>query len=105
VKLLIIILNAEEHFETILSILTELDAPNATIIESEKLEQFLANKVPIFAGLREIMGETRSVCKTILTFIDEKEFLPKFKKLLAEEKIDFNSSDTGIMLTIAADKV
>lgn len=99
-ELLIIILNKEEHVEKILEMLVELGVSGATIINSEGLGHFLAYEIPIFAGLRQMVGEKKSPTKTILSLIDDKEFIPKFKELLDEEKIDFAQPDTGLIITL-----
>ncbi len=93
-------LHQEEHLENILSILVELGVSGATLLDSEGLGHFLAFEVPIFAGLRQMMGEKKTANKTILALINEDNFLAKFNKFLAEENIDFTSSGTGIMMTV-----
>lgn len=103
-ELLIIILGKEEYFETVLSILAELEvSDSSTIIEGEKLGQFLADRVPIFAGLREMMGQRKTACKVIMTLVEKNKFMPGFTKLLAEENIDFTRPDTGAIITIPVD--
>jgi hypothetical protein len=99
-ELLIIVLNKEEHLEEILSILVELEVSGATILDSEGLGHFLAYEVPIFAGLRQLVGEKKTANRTILALVERKNFLPKFKKLLAEENIDFTQPGMGIIVTI-----
>lgn len=99
-ELLMIVLNKEEYFEQILSMLVELEVSGATILDSEGLGHFLAYEVPIFAGLRQLVGEKKTASKTILALIEEKKFLSKFKKMLAAEKIDFTSPGTGIIVTL-----
>jgi hypothetical protein len=89
-ELLMIILNKEQYLEKLLSILAELGI-DATILESEGLGHFLAYEIPIFAGLRKLVGEKKSPSKTILGLIEEENFLSNFKKLLKEEEIDFTN--------------
>ncbi len=99
-ELLMIILNKEEYLEKILSILVEIEVPGATILESEGLGHFLAYEVPIFAGLKQLIGEKKTASRTIVALIDEENFLSKFKRLLAEEDIDFTQPDMGIIVTL-----
>ena len=98
-ELLMVILNREDYFERILSILVELGASGATILDGEGLGHFLAFEVPIFAGLRQLIGKKKSANKIILALV-EKNFLPELKDLLDEEKIDFSQPDTGIIVTL-----
>lgn len=99
-ELLIVVLNKEEYLEKVLSLLVELEVKGATILDSEGLGRFLAYKVPIFAGLQEMFGQTRVTSKTILAVIKDKSFMDKFKRLIKKEGIDFSQPDTGIIVTI-----
>jgi hypothetical protein len=104
-ELLIIILNKEEYFEKITSILVELGVFGATILDSEALGHFLAYEVPIFAGLKQLVGEKKTASKTILALIEQKAMFTEFKKLLAEENIDFTKADIGVIVTIPVNEV
>jgi len=99
-NLLIIIINKEEYVERILSLLIESGISGATILDSEGLGHFLAYKIPIFAGLRTLVGEGKSVNKTILAVLENDDILIQFKKLLADENIDFTRPGVGIMAVI-----
>ena len=104
-ELMLIILNKEEYLETILSALAELEVTDAVIQDGEKLGSYLAHEVPIFAGLRKLMGEKRIACKTIISLIDQKDFLDSFEKLLAEENIDFVKEDIGSIAILPVTKI
>lgn len=103
--LLIIILNREEYFEKVVSVLVEAGATGATILDSEGLGHFLAYEVPIFAGLRKLVGERKSANKTILAVLEDKSIFAKFKQLLSEEEIDFTEEGVGVMVTLPVDEV
>jgi len=104
-ELMVIMLNKEEYLESILSILAELEISDAVIQHGERLGDYLAHEVPIFAGLRQLIGEKRVACKTILALIDQKDFLPEFNKLLAEEKIDFTQEGVGSIAVVPVNKI
>jgi nitrogen regulatory protein P-II 1 len=104
-ELLIIVLNREEYFEKVVSILVESGVSGATLYESEGLGHFLAYEVPIFAGLRKFIGEGKSRNRTIIAVLHDKETFPRFEKLLAEEHIDFTVPGTGIIVTVPVNKV
>lgn len=99
-ELLIIVLNKEEYLEKVLSLLVELEVKGATILDSEGLGRFLAYRVPIFAGLQEMFGQTKVTSKTILAVVKDKDFMDNFKRLTKKEDIDFTQSDTGIIVTV-----
>jgi len=104
-ELLIIILNKEEYFEKLISILVESGVSGATIVDSEGVGHFLAHEVPIFAGLRHLVGEGKSVNKTILAVLDNKDIFIRFKKLLVEENIDFTKPNVGVIVTVGVNEV
>jgi len=103
-ELLMIILNKEEYLEKITSIITEVGVNAASILESEGMGHFLAYEIPIFAGLRHMMGERKTANRIILGLI-EKEFIPNFKKMLSKEKIDFSDPDVGIAITLPINSI
>jgi hypothetical protein len=105
VELLIIIINKEEYFEKILSILLELDVTGATILDSEGLGHFLAYEVPIFAGLRQLVGESKSPSKTILALVEGRDLLERLNEFLKEEGIDFSEPETGVVFTVPVNGV
>ncbi len=71
--LLILVLNKEEHLEEVLEVFLELDIHGATIIDSIGMGRILAHDIPIFAGFRNLMQESRPGNKTIFTVVDEKK--------------------------------
>ncbi len=103
--LLIIVLNREDYLEKVLSLLIESGATGATILNSEGLGHFLAYEVPIFAGLRHLMGERRSANRTILAVVDKEEVFEEFKRLLNEENIDFTQPGVGIIVRLPVAEV
>lgn len=88
--LIIIILLKEEILDDLLSILVELGCTDATVVESQSMEAFLASRLPIFAGLRFQLGGKNTYTKTILTVADDKNIGENVIKLLKDMNIDFN---------------
>ncbi|MBU0683445.1 MAG: hypothetical protein KJ864_04070, partial [Candidatus Omnitrophica bacterium] len=79
-ELLIIILNKEEYFEKLISLLVEAGIDEATISDSEGVGHYLAYEVPIFAGLQQFVGESKSLNKTIMAVLENKNIFTHFKK-------------------------
>jgi nitrogen regulatory protein PII len=104
-KLLMIVLNREEYFEKVLSLLVEAGVSGATILDSEGLGHFLAYEVPIFAGLRSLMQQNEYYNKTILAVIEQESIFHRFKQLLSKEDIDFIASGVGIIVKIPVEEV
>ncbi|RKY39793.1 MAG: hypothetical protein DRP76_03055 [Candidatus Omnitrophota bacterium] len=103
-QLLIIVLNREDYLEKILALMIEAGITGATILNSEGLGHFLAYEIPIFAGLRQLMGEKRSANRTIFAVVEEKNW-NEFKHLLEEENIDFTQSGVGIIALLHVNEV
>lgn len=97
-ELLIVILNKDELFETVVNILVESGVSGATFLESEGMGQYLAYEVPIFAGIRQFVGESKKSNRTILAVLEKKEMFEEIKDLLKKEKIDFSKPGVGQLL-------
>jgi nitrogen regulatory protein P-II 1 len=104
-KLLIIILNKEEYLGRLTSLLVEAGISGATISDSEGIGHYLAYEVPIFAGLRQLVGEGNTINKTILAVLDDEGSFTKFKELLEEENIDFTKPGIGVIMTVPISEV
>ena len=99
-ELLVIILNKTEYLNDLLSILIEAGITQATMLDSEGMGHHLAYEVPIFAGLRRLVGEEKAHNKTILAIVQDNKLLEELEKLLKEIEIDFSKPGTGIMFTL-----
>lgn len=104
-KLLVIIINKTEFLNELLSILVEVGITKATILDSEGLGQHLAHDIPIFAGLKSLVGNSKTYNKTILALIDDDAVLIDLKKLLKETEMDFSKDGMGVMFTVLVDSV
>ena len=97
--LLIFVLNKEEHLEEILEVFLELDISGATIIDSMGMGRILAHDIPIFAGFRSLMQESRPGNKTIFTIIDEKK-IPRLLQGIEQICGSLDKPGTGIFITV-----
>ena len=97
--LLIFVLNKEEHLEEILEVFLELDIKGATIVNSLGMGRILAHDIPIFAGFRSLMQESRPGNKTILTVIDENK-IPRVIQGIEQICGSLDDPGTGIFITV-----
>ena len=106
-ELLVIILSKTELLNDVLSVLIEEGITKATMIDSEGMGKFLAYEVPIFAGLRQLVGgDSQSYSKTIMAVTNDKETVPKLHALLKKDlNLDFTQPGTGIIFTISISNV
>jgi len=98
-KLAILILNNEEHLESLLEGYLEIGVTGATIIDSIGMGHILSADVPIFAGLRFMFAGSRPYNKTILSVIKDEKIEP-LKELVTKVLGPLEESGRGIMLMI-----
>ena len=84
----------------VLNLMVEAEIINATIFDSEGIGHYLAYEVPIFAGLRSLIGDKNEHNKTILAVLRKKESFKNFTKLMKKEGLDFSKQGMGIMFTV-----
>ena len=99
-KLLIIVIYDSSQLQDILTALIELDVRNAIAIDSEGLTHVLAQEVPIFAGLRQLVTTPKSPCKTVLGVTDDAEIISKLERTLEAIGIDMTKSETGYAMVL-----
>jgi len=97
--LLILVLNKEEHLEEVLEVFLELDIHGATIIDSIGMGRILAHDIPIFAGFRNLMQESRPGNKTIFTVVDEKK-VPRIVQGVEQICGSLDEPGAGILVTM-----
>jgi nitrogen regulatory protein P-II 1 len=98
-QLMILILNREEYLEEIMEAFVEVGVTGATIIDSVGMGRILSHDIPIFAGFRNLMQESRPGNKTILSVIDDGKTELIIK---AVEQIcgPFSERGKGVLLTV-----
>jgi len=103
-KLVLFFLNKEEHLQEVLEAFLELDINGATILDSVGMGRILAHDIPIFAGFRNLLQDSRPGNKTILTVVPEKKVIPMTKAI--EQIIgDLDQPGNGILISLPLDYV
>ena len=97
-ELLLFVLNKEEHLEEILEAFLELGISGATILDSVGMGRILAHDIPIFAGFRSLMQDSRSGNKTIISVVSE-EKIPLVVKAIEQICGSLDEPGTGILMT------
>lgn len=101
-KLVLLILNKEEHLDEILEAFIELGISGATILDSVGMGRILAHDIPIFAGFQNLLQDTRPGNKTILTVVHEKKIEP-MEKAIEQIIGNLNDPGNGVLLSIPID--
>jgi len=99
-ELLVIILNRTELLNDLLSVLVETGVDKATIFESEGMGHHLAYNVPIFAGIRQLVGESAGEGRTIMAITEDSGIMEELPVLLKDAGIDFEKKGTGVIFTV-----
>jgi len=82
-----------------LEVFLELDIHGATIIDSIGMGRILAHDIPIFAGFRNLMQESRPGNKTIFTVVDEKK-VPRIVQGVEQICGSLDEPGAGILVTM-----
>jgi nitrogen regulatory protein P-II 1 len=98
-KLAVLVLNKEEHLETLLEGYIEIGITGSTIIDSIGMGHILSSDIPIFAGLRFMFAGSRPYNKTILSIIEEEKIDP-LKELIKKVIGPLEESGRGILFFI-----
>ena len=100
-KLLVVVLNVLEHQEDLFEALLELDVRGVTVVESEGVMQYLAQEVPIFAGLRQMLAPgSGGHSKIVFGVSDSDKVLQDLHSMLKEVGVDLEKAGTGYALTV-----
>ncbi len=102
--LLLFVLNKEEHLDEILELFLELDISGATILDSVGMGRILAHDIPIFAGFRNLMQESRPGNKTIFTVVEEAK-VPLIEEGIQQICGALDEPGAGILITVPVAKI
>ncbi len=101
-KLIFFVLNKEEFLNEVLESFVELGISGATVIDSVGMGRILAHDIPIFAGFRNLLQESRPGNKTIFSVVDD-EKIPLMVKTLEQIMGDLDEPGNGIFISIPVD--
>lgn len=103
-KLLVVVMNDRDLVADVVSALVELDVRGIVAMESESVMLFLAQEVPIFAGLRELITTPKSYNKTMFGITDDDNILNKLYAILKQIGIDLKTPGIGYAFTVPIDQ-
>lgn len=72
-RLFIAVIHREELLDDVLSLLVEVEAPDAVVVESRTGLELLERDLPIFAGLRSLIPAGIDFSRLILCLIEDDE--------------------------------
>ena len=99
-KLLAVVIYDADRLQDILTVLVELDVRRTVAVNSEALMHVLAQEVPIFAGLRQLISAPKSPCKTIFGVTEGPDIIGRLDRKLKAIGIDLTEPETGYAIVI-----
>lgn len=99
-KLLVMVIYDSSQLQDILTALVRLDVRHSVAVNSEALMHVLAQEVPIFAGLRQLLTVPQSPCKTIFGVTDQQDIIEKLDRTLKAIDIDMTKPEIGYAMVI-----
>lgn len=70
-QLLVVVLHREELLDDVLSLLVELELPDAVVVDSRSGLELLERDLPIFAGLRSLVPAGIDFCRLVLCLVHD----------------------------------
>ncbi len=105
-QFLIVILHSEELLDEVLSLLVELEAPDAVVVESRSGLELLERDLPIFAGLRSLIPSGIDFSRLVLCLIEDgagaDEILVAIKALDNDDRPVGEPRNTAILLPVTS---
>ena len=106
-QLLLVILHREELLDEVLSILIEMELPDAVVVESRSGLELLERDLPIFAGLRSLVPSGIDFSSLVLCCIEDDDLADEV--LAATGEIidggrDESRTNTAVLLPVTGIK-
>ena len=103
-QLVIFFLNKEEHLQEVLEAFIELGINGATILDSVGMGRILAHDIPIFAGFRNLLQESRPGNKTIFSVV-AKEKTEAMVKAIEQIVGSLDEAGNGLFISLPLDYI
>lgn len=104
-QLLVIVVNQEEHLDSVLSVLLEAGITGGTVIDTVGMGRIISHSIPLFAGLRHLFDSDRPQNKTIFSVIDDSVDIEEVIALVEDVCGSLDEPGTGILFTIPITRV
>ena len=106
---LVVVLNAIDYLEDLLSSFVDEGISGATILESQGMGRAIVenehSKIPLFGALKSVLEDAHPYSKTVFTVLEDEEMVDKavkaVQKIISEQSLE----GAGFMFTIPIGKV
>lgn len=103
-QLLVAVVNDPDRLDEILRGFYEIGVRGATVLHSEGMGRVLSHDVPSFAGLQDLVANTRPQNRTLFSVIEDPAIADRAMTLLQEVCGRFSDPATGIAFVVPVDK-
>lgn len=103
-RLLVLVLNDPERLDPILTGFLELGITGATVVHTEGMGRILSDAIPIFAGLRAMVGDERPRNVTVFSVVEEPVVQPALD-MVKQVCGDLADPSTGIAFVLPVERV
>lgn len=101
---LVVVLNAIDYLEDILSGFVDEGISGATILDSQGMGRAIVdgehNSIPLFGALHTLLADSHPYSKTIFTVLEDEVMVDKAVEVVQEVISDLSHSGTGFMFTL-----
>ncbi len=106
-QLLVVVLHREELLDEVLSLLVELELPDAVVVESRSGLELLERDLPIFAGLRSLVPAGIDFSRLVLSLVSSEAqghgVLEQLRRVAeAEGPTEGEPSNVALLLPVTA---
>jgi len=99
-QLLVAVLNDPDRLDEILRGFYEIGIRGATVLHSEGMGRVLSHDIPSFAGLQDLVANSRPQNRTLFSVIDDPALVEPALALLQEVCGRFTDPATGIAFVV-----
>ena len=103
-RLFVYILNRTERIEDVLAGFVEIGITGATLVDSVGMGEVLVRNVPVFAGFRNVLSESRPANKTIFAVVEDEAKIDEAVRIIEEICGPFGTPGAGIAFTLTLDR-
>lgn len=99
-KLLVCIIEKDDHLDDVLEALVEVGITGATIVNTRGMFEYLADEIPLFAGFRNLIEDHNPTNKMVLSVIRNQERLNLAMDTIESVYGSFQEPNSGIMFSL-----
>lgn len=99
-RLLVCIIEKDDHLDDVLEALVEEGITGATILNTRGMFEYLADEIPLFAGFRNLIEDHNPTNKMVMSVIRDEEKLKRAMDTIESVYGSFSEPNSGIMFSL-----